>query len=79
MQISLNRIDIETWARIVHLDGSIAKLKLVSIGLIPGKEVKVVRKAPFSSPLYISTRDFNLALLPEEAALIFVETNYEKN
>jgi len=47
--------------------------KLIDMGLFPGKEVKLLFKAPFGDPIAIDVQGYTLSLRREEAALIAVE------
>lgn len=43
---------------------------LVSLGLIPGTEVRVVRRAPLGDPVEIEFRGTRLAIRPAEADVL---------
>ena len=47
--------------------------KLIEMGLYPGKEVRVVFRAPFHGPFAIDAGGAVLSLREEEAALIEIE------
>lgn len=47
--------------------------KLLTMGLTPGAELKVVRVAPMGDPVEIQVRGFSLSLRKEEAAAMNVE------
>ena len=47
-------------------------VKLIDMGLFPGKEVKLIFKAPFGDPIAIDLQGYTLALRRKEAALIVV-------
>ena len=46
--------------------------KLLSMGLVPGVEVKVIRRAPFGDPIQLEVRDYCLCLRAREAKMIDV-------
>ena len=48
-------------------------VKLIDMGLLPGKEIKLLFKAPFGDPIAIDVQGYTLALRRKEAALIDVE------
>jgi Fe2+ transport system protein FeoA len=50
-----------------------AFLRLREMGLLPGTQVSLVRKAPLGDPLEIKVRGYNLSLRGSEAAAIRVE------
>ncbi|MCB9275557.1 MAG: ferrous iron transport protein A [Lewinellaceae bacterium] len=47
--------------------------KLMSMGVLPGSHVIVVRKAPFGGGWYVKVDNFYLALRKEEAASIVLQ------
>jgi len=47
-------------------------VKLVDMGLFPGKEIKLLYKGPFGDPIAIDAQGYALALRRKEAALIAV-------
>lgn len=56
-------------AKIIALNAAekIYRHKLISMGLIPGTELLVSRKAPLGDPIEIIVRGFALSLRKEEA------------
>ena len=48
--------------------------KFLTMGLIPGKSLQLMRRIPFGGGLYIKVDDANLAVREIEAKHIFVET-----
>ena len=46
--------------------------KLIEMGLYPGKEIKILFKAPLGDPIAIEVGDYTLSLRKEEAASIEV-------
>jgi len=53
--------------------GSIFRRKLLSMGLTPGIEVDILRKAPLGGPLELNLRGFSLSLRRNEAQDIQVQ------
>ena len=47
--------------------------RLLELGLLPGTEVRVIRRAPLGDPIELRLRDYSLSIRREEAALIEVE------
>ena len=47
--------------------------KLLSMGVLPGKFVKLIRRAPFGGGLYIKVDDHSIAVRDEEAKSIVLE------
>ena len=48
------------------------RLRILEMGILPGVEVKLVKKAPLGDPLDIFVRGYELSLRKEEAKLIKV-------
>lgn len=59
-------------AKIEALENSPLKSRLMSMGLIKGTKVKVLRAAPFGDPMTISIRSYHLALRLADAEKIEV-------
>ena len=59
--------------RIVSLEDSPLKTRLMTMGLIPGTKVTVLRSAPFGDPMALRIRSYNLARRREDAGKITVE------
>jgi ferrous iron transport protein A len=47
--------------------------KMLSMGILPGKILKLVRRAPFGGGLYIKVGDNNIAVRDVEAQNILIE------
>jgi len=61
-------------ARVVHLHaGCAVRQRLVDMGILPGVELTLVRKAPLGDPVEIRVRGFSLSLRREEARAIEVD------
>ena len=59
--------------KILQISESPLKQSLMSMGMIPGTKVTVLRSAPMGDPIAIGIRSYNLAVRREDAALISVE------
>ena len=59
--------------KILQISESPLKQRLMSMGMIPGTKVTVLRSAPMGDPIAIGIRSYNLAIRREDAALITVE------
>ncbi len=57
-------------AKIRSLKESAVSAKLLEMGVLPGKEIRLIRKAPGGSPLYFAIDGHYVALRVEEAANI---------
>lgn len=62
-------------AKVVSLGGSknVFRKKLLSMGLTPGIEINILRKAPLGGPIELSLRGFSLSLRQNEAKNILVQ------
>ncbi|MGB0885041.1 MAG: FeoA family protein [Chitinophagales bacterium] len=49
--------------------------KLITMGVIPGKEVEILRKVPFQATLYIRVQDSHIAIRKAEAENIIISKN----
>ena len=47
--------------------------ELRRLGLVPGTELTVQRKAPLGDPIEVRVRDYSLALRPSEANELLIE------
>ena len=58
--------------RIDSVGDSELKERLMTMGLIPGTKVKVLRSAPLGDPMALGVRSYNLALRRADASKIQV-------
>jgi len=59
--------------KVLQISESPLKQRLMSMGMIPGTKVTVLRSAPMGDPIAIGIRSYNLAMRRKDAALITVE------
>ena len=59
--------------KVLQISESPLKQRLMSMGMIPGTKVTVLRSAPLGDPIAVGIRSYNLAMRREDAALISVE------
>ena len=59
--------------KVTAVGSSNLKQRLMSMGVVPGVTVKVLRSAPFGDPMAIRVRSYNLAMRREDAEKIEVE------
>lgn len=65
---SLDQLAPGTRVRILgYLESSPLRDRLQRLGLVPGTEFTVVRRAPLRDPMEIRLRGYSLALRPSEA------------
>lgn len=73
MLATLNTISPGSFVEIVSIADSVLKPKLLELGIVRGKTIRVLFVAPFGDPMAIDVRGSVLSLRLEEAALITVE------
>ena len=59
--------------KIQDIGDSDLKQRLMTMGLVPGTKITVLRSAPFGDPMAIGVRSYNRALRREDAAKIKVQ------
>ena len=59
--------------KISEIGDSALKERLMTMGLIPGTKVQIVRSAPLGDPIAIRVRSYNLAIRKADAEKIAVE------
>lgn len=77
MVTELDKIANGCLVTVDSLKDSNLKVKLMEMGLISGKKVKVLFRAPFGDPIAIDIEGYVLSLRRSEANLIYV--NSEKS
>lgn len=77
VEMTLNDVQPGSTVRIEGLENSNIKSRLMSMGLIKGTSVKVLRSAPMGDPMAISVRSYNLALRIADAKNITVSVAVE--
>ncbi len=58
--------------RVIHIEGSTIASRLIAMGVLPGAQLTVVRKAPFGGGCYIKAGGIFIALRQSEAGSIFI-------
>ena len=73
--MQLKDLKIGSKARIVALTAGekTYRHRLISMGLLPGTELTVLRAAPLGDPIEISVRGFALSLRKQEANILQLE------
>lgn len=59
-------------AMIVRFDDERVASKLTSMGMMPGSDIQIVRKAPFGGGFYVKIDGVNMALRASEISKIVV-------
>ena len=59
---------------VVKLDNQYqSKLRLAEMGVMPGVDIRMVKKSPLGGPVQIKINNYYLTLRKEDAILIYVE------
>jgi ferrous iron transport protein A len=70
---TLDRLEPGERGIVARLDGSPGAVRrLMELGIVPGAEIEVVRRAPLGDPIELRLHRVHLALRREEAATIHV-------
>ncbi len=73
-QIRLSDVSVGESVTVLRLDNARpVAVRLLELGLLPGTEVRVVRRAPMGDPIELHLRDYSLSIRHEEASRIAVE------
>ena len=72
--ISLNQFKLGQVGKIVHLQDTNYTSKLIDMGLFPGKQVKLLMKAPLGDPVAIDLEGYTLSLRLKEASTVFLKS-----
>ena len=70
--MTLKDAEIGSTVRIDSIEESEITQRLMTMGLIPGTRIEVLRSAPLGDPIAIRVRAYNLALRKDDAEKITV-------
>ncbi len=70
---NLTEIATNNIVTILSFDHQLVARKLITMGVIPGKEIEIIRKAPFGGAYYIRVSDLYFAIRKVEAKAIIIE------
>jgi Fe2+ transport system protein FeoA len=73
MSAKLSEIKIGNSATVTTITDSSIRLKLMEMGLLPGKSVTVLFRAPLGDPIAVDVNGYTLSLRLNEAAMILVD------
>jgi ferrous iron transport protein A len=73
MQSAINLINTQTKGIIHQFDDEKVSSKLLSMGILPGSVIEVVRKAPFGGTFYVKVNGYNFALRSNELSCILLD------
>ena len=69
----LSNVKVGTSGTIRQFTDDFMASKMLSMGILPGKALKLIRRAPFGGGLYIKVEDNNIAVRDIEAQNILIE------
>ena len=73
---NLYELDCESIDTIASIDSNYdTKLRLSEMGLMPGIQVRMIRKSPFGGPVQIKINNYYLTLRKEDASLVYLKIN----
>lgn len=73
-ETTLNLLEPGSKAKVIQVTGrGSARRRILDMGMVPGAEVEVIRKAPMGDPLEFLVKGYNLSLRKAEAELIVVQ------
>lgn len=70
---SVSQLKEGNFGKITQFTNDLIASKLISMGVLPGSLIEVVKIAPFNGGYYLKVDGNNLAVRPNEAANIVVE------
>lgn len=71
--MKLSQCKIESEGVIESIVESDFDSKLMEFGIIPGAKIKVINKAPFNGPIYVSFGSQRIAIRKQEASSIILK------
>ena len=71
---TLYELDIDKMGRIVSFNNkNEAKVRLAEMGIMPGIDIRMIKKAPFGGLVYIKINNYYITLRKEDALLINID------
>jgi ferrous iron transport protein A len=70
----LDELEIGKWMRVSAVADNILGAKLSEMGIVEGKEIKILFRAPFGCPIALDMGGHVLSLRKSEARLVQVQT-----
>lgn len=73
MERFLDEFEPGKCARVVRIEGGGAlRRRMMDMGIVPGVELEVIRRAPLGGPLQVRLKGYYLAMRREESSKIIV-------
>ena len=74
MQKKLSAFEIGETGRVINVEGEgRVRRRLFDMGITPGAEIFLRKKAPLGDPLEVSIRGYELTLRKDEAVIVIME------
>jgi ferrous iron transport protein A len=71
---TLNRVNPGKKARIIQIKGKgSARRRILDMGMVPGAEIEVIKRAPLGDPIEFKIKGYNITLRKKEAEQIIVQ------
>jgi len=51
-----------------------SRLRLAEMGVMPGVDIRMIKKSPFGGPIQVKINNYYLTLRKEDANLIYIKT-----
>ena len=72
---NLYELEPDLIGTIIKLDGPHnSKLRLAEMGVMPGVDIRMIKKSPFGGPVQVKINNYYLTLRKEDALLIYLST-----
>ena len=70
---NLYELEPDLIGNIAKLDNSYdSKLRLAEMGVMPGVDIRMIKKSPFGGPVQVKINNYYLTLRKEDALLIYL-------
>jgi ferrous iron transport protein A len=71
---TLSQINPGKRAKIIQIKGKgLARRRILDMGMIPGTELEVIKRAPLGDPIEFKIKGYNLTLRKNEAEQVIVQ------
>ena len=77
-ETTLNLLEPGSKAKVIQVKGrGKARKRVLDMGMVPGADIEVLRKAPFGDPIEFLVKGYRLSLRKTEAEHIMVQLHTE--
>jgi len=74
-ETTLDMVETSNKATVIRVSAGSARRRIMDMGVIPGAEIEVIRRAPLGDPIEFRVKGYNLSLRKREAKGIIVKTS----